>query len=75
MKKINFFALFCGIICLMTISANSYAKTPGEKLDHAIDSTKDGFNNAKDNAKDKYDSTKEKVKDKYNDCLENAKTK
>ncbi|MBA2369699.1 MAG: hypothetical protein H0V82_11840 [Candidatus Protochlamydia sp.] len=75
MKKINFFAVFCGIICALTITTSAYAKTVGEKLDKTVDKVSEGYKDAKNKGQEKYESTKENAKEKYNDGLEKLKTK
>jgi hypothetical protein len=67
MKKTTFLLLFFGIAGLATFGVSSlcaHKKTPGEKLDDAIDKTKDKIDDAKDWTKDKIDHAKDKVKDK-----------
>lgn len=71
--KTNFKQNACTIFALLTLVAASpaFAKTAGEKLDHAIDKTERAADSAKDKAKEKAHNAKEKA----HDLKESAKSK
>lgn len=67
MKKNKLFlVLFVSACCFGVHTSNLEAhqhSTPGEKVDDAIDYTKDKVNEAKDKVKDGIDEAKDKIKD------------
>jgi hypothetical protein len=68
-------ACFTGCFCLTNGTLYAGHKTPGEKLDKAIDTTKEKANDAKEAAKNKYDETKQAAKETYSDAKEAIKEK
>lgn len=61
MKK-TLLTLVCVTGCLCSGSLFACQKTPGEKLDNAIDKTKEKAEDVKDAVKDKYEDAKETAK-------------
>ena len=72
LKKI-IYTSFMVFSCLTTGSL--FAKTAGEKLDHAIDKTKENLDNAKDTVKDKTKEAAKATKDKAKEVSKAAKDK
>jgi len=61
MKK-TFLTLVCMTSCLCSSSLFATPKTPGEKLDNAIDKTKEKAEDAKNAVKDKAEDAKDTAK-------------
>lgn len=77
MKKNKLFLFLIVSVCFFSIHAPNleagHHNTPGQKVDDAIDYTKDKVNKAKDKAKDKVkdglNKAKDKIKDKVKDKI------
>lgn len=67
MKK-TLFTLFCMTSCLCSGSLFASNKTPGEKIDDAIDKTKEKAEELKDAAKQKAEELKEAAKKESDDA-------
>jgi len=61
-------ACFTGCLCFANGPLFAMQKTPGEKLDHAIDTTKEKAKDAKKAAEEKADEAKEVVEAKSNEA-------
>lgn len=77
MKQNKLFLLLILSACLIgtqntSLEANQH-RTPGEKVDDAIDYTKDKFDEAKDKTKDTYDKVKDKTKEGIKDGIDKTK--
>ena len=71
MKK-TLFTLVCMTSCLCGGSLFA-SKTPGEKIDKAIEKTKEKAEDAKDAVKEKAEEAKDVVKEKWEDAKDVAK--
>jgi len=76
-SKILFASLFLSC-CLAFAHGAIYAKTPGEKVDSALDKAKEVYNDAKEKTKDAYNDAKDKLsdaKDKAKEKTDSARDK
>lgn len=75
MKKTIFLTMCFAILATFPSGSLFAHKTPGEKVDQAIDKTKEGYEHAKEKTKEGYEHAKERTKEKYNETLEKSKIK
>jgi len=77
MKQNKLFLLLLASACLVGtqytgLEAHQH-RTPGEKVDDAIDYTKDKVDEAKDKTKDTYDNVKERTKESIKNGIDKTK--